>query len=290
MNKFEFDSKREEFSFKNALAMLEASALAYKNPNEYEPVLKGRGFTKVCPLNKLGTQGYVARGDDVILVAFRGTETKKIEDVLTDLLASQKNTDLGKVHFGFWKALNWVWDDLLTALKECQDNNQDVWITGHSLGGALATLATARLAFEKKCPDITGVYTYGKPRVGDKKFRAEFNKLFNTGVYRLTNYRDPVTIVPFSIKIKIFKWKIVWQYKHAGEMILFKESGEIATSKDYCARWVLVLLPLLGALAALIAKLMKIANVPGDMMKWFGILTAPHALDKYKENIKKNLV
>jgi triacylglycerol lipase len=56
----------------------------------------------------------------------------------------------GRVHAGFYLALESVWKDLLKALRESQTHAQSLWFTGHSLGGALASLAVARLLAERR--------------------------------------------------------------------------------------------------------------------------------------------
>ena len=55
-----------------------------------------------------------------------------------------------------------------------RDQTTRLFLTGHSLGGALAVLAGAVLQFETN-RSVTGVYTYGQPRVGDPDFSAAFD-------------------------------------------------------------------------------------------------------------------
>ena len=63
-----------------------------------------------------------------------------------------------------------------------------LFITGHSLGGALALLATRLIA-----PDVTGAcYTFGAPRIGN----YEFFRFIKTPVYRVVNSADVVPRVP----------------------------------------------------------------------------------------------
>jgi triacylglycerol lipase len=288
--KFNFDPHNQEFSFKNALALAEASVLAYGPRDEYEKKLKEEwGFLDVAPLNKKPTQGFIAKTDEMILIAFRGTEKTEEEDLLTDILACRTDIKLGKVHCGFVKALKLVWKDLLKAVQKFQDNNQIIWVTGHSLGGALATLAAAKLASTNKNYNIGGLYTYGQPRVGDKKFKSEFEKIFKTGVYRITNYRDPVAVVPMSIRLRIHKWTIAIQYKHVGKIKLFNESGKIIESKDLKARGMLVALAILAVLIAFIIKVVKKIKSSEKVLKWFNILSGPHGMDGYIKNIKQNI-
>ena len=73
----------------------------------------------------------------------------------------------GKVHLGIATALDFVWD----SFKDRISADRPLFITGHSLGGGLATLAAARLSQGR---DVHGVYTFGSPRVGDSEFAQQF--------------------------------------------------------------------------------------------------------------------
>ncbi len=160
---------------------------------------------------------FIAGDANLIILCFRGTEPNKLGDVVTDLLAwqSEVGDDKGKVHDGFWCALDGVWDDLRESLTEDlttkhgfrntdQPETQKLWITGHSLGGALAALAAYRLVHEKllTVEQIGGVFTFGQPRVGDAKYSHEYKNLkqdedcLNDRHFRFVNNNDIVTTVP----------------------------------------------------------------------------------------------
>lgn len=70
-----------------------------------------------------------------------------------------------------------------------------LYVTGHSLGGALAIFATADLHNVFGTVDLT--YTFGQPRVGNQAFADWFEARF-TNVYRLVDYADIVPHVPPS--------------------------------------------------------------------------------------------
>ena len=72
--------------------------------------------------------------------------------------------------------------------KPQRNKQKQLWITGHSLGGAMATLCASRL--EEKNPKL---YTYGSPRVGGK----EFCQGMDVPHWRFVNNNDVVTKVPF---------------------------------------------------------------------------------------------
>jgi triacylglycerol lipase len=83
-----------------------------------------------------------------------------------------------------------VWKTL-----QAERGTRSLWITGHSLGGALAVLAAAKLRLEKAQP-VNGVYTYGQPRVGDAVFCSGFNQWMGTNTFRFVNFKDIVPRVP----------------------------------------------------------------------------------------------
>jgi len=172
-----------------------------------EKVLKRADFQLLDTINIGTTQAFackrVKEGEPpYIVIAFRGTE-KELDDWLTDVNAVPA-TGLAegiKVHKGFWEALHNGRDDQgrnvlerITAIcksDDAKDGELDLpcYFTGHSLGGALALLATRELATK----NVAGAcYTYGAPRVAN----YEYFKNMKTPVYRVVNSSDIVPRVP----------------------------------------------------------------------------------------------
>ena len=165
------------------------SALAYRNPE--------RGWTKhfealgveVHFYDENGAQCYVLEDDNKIIVAFRGTEPKQWSDIKADLSFRKTwHRGDGKVHRGFmietWK----LFDELAMHVYR---TDKQVYITGHSLGGAMATL------YSMSCrPQYSPqVYTYGSPRVGN----MDFCQTYDNDHVRVVNNNDAVTSVPPSL-------------------------------------------------------------------------------------------
>ena len=102
----------------------------------------------------IDTQCFTGVGREIIFVGFRGTEPKRVEDVITDLRFKQVNpswlpSGIGaKVHQGFAEALDAVWGELFQFLKDHSTTPRRIFFAGHSLGGALAALAAVRYTVE----------------------------------------------------------------------------------------------------------------------------------------------
>ncbi len=138
-----------------------------------------------------GTQAIVADGETrdsgaIRVIAFRGTEPDDPRDVIDDLKFPPTSwPGGGKVHSGFAGAFERVKGPTLTAIGG-SGSVRKVFVTGHSLGAALATLA-ASLA-----PQVRLV-TFGSPRVGDNAFTS----LVAPGRHiRFVDYLDVVTRLP----------------------------------------------------------------------------------------------
>lgn len=175
---------------KTAVLCANLSTMVYKNFDEKLSAKLKKIFPYVMYFDKSGTQAIVAHDKERIVIIFRGTEPKEFKDVKADLKTWPKRSDevQGLVHAGFAEALDKVWKDLEPFVDECVKLHKikQVIFTGHSLGGALAVVAAARSKY------IGEVYTYGQPRVGNRKY----SKQVKSKVYRFVNNNDVVPRVP----------------------------------------------------------------------------------------------
>jgi hypothetical protein len=154
--------------------------------------LQSGWFNLMKTFNKKSTQAFLAKNDEFAVLAFRGTQPTKWEDVRTDLRALKQKTIEGKVHKGFKEAFDDVRDEIVDIVDKSIGQDLPLYITGHSLGAALATVATQEL--EEEFNDlIAACYTFGSPRVGDGKYEKSIKAPF----YRIVNTTDIVTLVPF---------------------------------------------------------------------------------------------
>ena len=194
----------------NASWMADASLLVYGDASFIRDVFQASPLpAQGYELNLLGgddeNRGMVLYSDTAIVFVFRGTrlQTHTLLDAAEIVVLNQDDlwTDSqflpaayragGKVHSGFLQAFTEI-APLLDALVENRSPQQRIWLTGHSLGGALATLAAAHLG-----PDtIQGLYTFGCPRVGDSAFAST---LPTQSYIRFVHRDDWVPTVPPGI-------------------------------------------------------------------------------------------
>ena len=202
--------KEQENKWGRAVIAAKLSAIAYKNEKAAVADCKKLGFPWAKLISKDGAEVLVAKDRNDMWFAFRGTEPSKLNDVMADLKVV-KNTAMagGKVHGGFKQEVDDVWMDIL---EELEHNDQlkvrkDVYMTGHSLGAAMATISSTRYVPEE-------LFTFGSPRVGGPRFI----KNVKCPHYRFMNNNDIVCRIPPA-----------WLgFRHHGEMIYFDRFGNHA--------------------------------------------------------------
>jgi hypothetical protein len=148
--------------------------------------------------NTFGFAGLApAAGENIIVFSFRGATPSAGRNWITDLNAQRMpypGLRGATVHKGFYNAYLSVARQVNLAAKSLLANCQGchIYVTGHSLGGAVATLAAADLF--SLTPDLT-LYTFGSPRVGDLAFATYFDKIV-PDTYRIVNNKDLVPHIP----------------------------------------------------------------------------------------------
>lgn len=215
--KYPFRFNTTSFDGINAWWLAEASTLAYADEDFVRSRFREAGLPEVTFFKKESTECYVANNDRFAIVAFRGSEISRKRETtdLNEMVADLK-TDMdirltdweqgGKVHRGFREALDKVWPDLLPHIRKIQEKGCKIWVTGHSLGGALATLFAGRYG------NVQGVYTFGSPRVGNEGFKEDLD----VEMYRFVNNRDIVPRLPPP-----------GLYVHVGELKFIDRDGSL---------------------------------------------------------------
>ena len=164
----------------------------FNSPNGAVLVLCKRwGFDSVHIASQLGLWGMVAKNADLTVVAFRGT--KVTLNWISNLSAVVDLHDTGERHVGFSESLNQLWPQLLPHIP--QTAKTPIWVTGHSLGGAMSMLAADNLIRLGVDPQRLVLYTFGQPRVGTQRFQARFDAQC-PNAHIIIGAGDPVPTVP----------------------------------------------------------------------------------------------
>ncbi|MDH3220486.1 MAG: lipase family protein [Gammaproteobacteria bacterium] len=171
--------------------------------------LKAAGFDLVNVYNLADTQAFLAKrkaaagSRGMRVLVFRGTE-QKLADFRTDLDAAlirapEANAE-ELIHKGFYESFASVRDLIYKDLKK--DEQLPLYVTGHSLGGALAIVATRFIAKDS----LGACYTFGGPRVGN----LDMGFVFRTPIYRVVNSSDIVPRTPpawlFTLVVTLLNW------------------------------------------------------------------------------------
>lgn len=212
-----FESHATTYSLNNAYWLAQAAHIAYQDKSTIQPAVTKLGLTQFEFLSRQDTEGYIAANENIIIVAFRGTEPTHLRDLLADAQFHKVQGPFGQVHRGFLHAFELVKDDMVKTIQRLRDKNnpQSLWCTGHSLGGALAVVASAQLSVDGH--KVNGLYTFGQPRVGDETFANECVRRLAGQHFRFVNNNDTVTRVPPR----------EFAYAHAGDVRYIDIEGQI---------------------------------------------------------------
>jgi triacylglycerol lipase len=157
------------------------------------------------------TQAFLAVSDQFAVLAFRGTQDAA--DWKVNLNAGVQPLDPAypaiKVHRGFLEAFRSVETLIRADIDLHVPGDLGLYITGHSLGGGLAQIASAAFARD----NLAACYTFGSPRVGDVRFDAEVS----CPHYRVVNAWDLVPGVPPPFYLG---------YRHGGDVRTLRALGE----------------------------------------------------------------
>jgi pimeloyl-ACP methyl ester carboxylesterase len=189
--------------------LFEAARLAYEPPDKGLPGFRHLGLEPEY-IDRRSMQAYSANAGSDAIIAFRGTE-RSLGDVLTDLRIIRKHTSDGALHSGFWQGYDRIHTAAADVAAKAARRGGRVWLTGHSLGGALAVVAAYRLDDEKNLP-IGGVVTFGQPMVVMPNLAQSLYPRIHDRYLRFVNGDDPIAT-------------LVRPYVHFGELALYREGA-----------------------------------------------------------------
>lgn len=198
-----FDASKSELTIENARALMWLSQLAYEThrPSTIDAVALDKwGFKSVTPfiqqktsvVGSFETCGLIGQRDQAVILAFAGTDPGIWQNLVSDV--TPVSLDGSDIHDGFRIAAAAAQPQVDQAVGLCrQPGNPSLFVTGHSLGAAIAALAALSASAQGVPP--RAVYTFGMPRVGGTGFAASYGELSNV-TYRLVHGLDLVARVP----------------------------------------------------------------------------------------------
>ncbi|TKV96116.1 hypothetical protein SEVIR_9G408500v4 [Setaria viridis] len=166
-----------------------------------------RGFEVTCIIVDVQNclQAFVGVDPNLnaIIVAIRGTQENSIQNWIKDLIWKQVNLNYpnmpnAKVHIGFYSSYNntLLRPAITNAVRKARKlhGDCDIIVTGHSMGGAIASFCVLDLAISFGSDNVH-LMSFGQPRVGNAAFASYFAKYVPKTI-RMTHERDIVPHLP----------------------------------------------------------------------------------------------
>jgi triacylglycerol lipase len=190
-------------------------------------------FSSVTGFSKNSSQAILVEHEDFFTMAFRGTDElvdwlDNFDLIVTPVLLLVEGEKLdGYFHKGFWKATEDIWEPLLAKYQQFQQQDRDkqkelkqkkvrpLFLTGHSLGGAMATIAATKL-IHQDLPFIS-TYTFGQPRTMTHNTARIINGKAENRFFRFQNNNDMVTRAPARAA----------GYSHVGSFVYISEDKSL---------------------------------------------------------------
>jgi len=148
--------------------------------------------------------------DQTVIVAIRGTKTiwEWVADIDALPVPFIPGPDAGPAHMGFLLVYMHIRRSILDLLRSKCQGAKRIWVTGHSLGGALAEYCCYDIQKNGSAGVAPEMHTFAGPRGGDIPFAGTFNKAISV-CYRIVNFMDVVPQVPLPPL-----------YQHVGQEVL----------------------------------------------------------------------
>ncbi len=201
-----------KFSCRKALAFARLADHAY-TPKHFAGMPEGWTHVKSFRNEKTDAQAFIAVDGNRIVVSTKGTKSWK--DVLQDAKFELVEVKFGdrkvRMEKGFYEDYEALRDRIVEEVRILASRLKDpkVLVTGHSLGGAIASGLATDLGTRDLRPDV---WTFGSPRPGDASFMRLFNEVVGES-WRIVHLRDLVPGVP-----KGFGYQHVDVFHHIDDM------------------------------------------------------------------------
>lgn len=240
---FTFEPAEQGYSLNNAFWTMWFAKRSFTGGEQStQDELAGLGFTdyRFIENEAAGMEVLITANETTMVIAYQGS--KQIIDWFANFYFFQADASYdvqGKVHQGFANVLNSEWTQILEAIESFHRPGQAIWLSGHSLGAALATITAARLL--EAGYDIAPLFTHASPRVGDELFAQNFYEQTQGRHYRFVNGVDIVphlppagraataaaNFIPLGLTSFSEGFLADLDYTHAGELYRIETNGAL---------------------------------------------------------------
>ncbi len=212
----------ENVDLLNVISFAERSNAAYHEEKIFRHEYGGHVEAGEFPTTGLRVYIDSNPAQDAQWVIIRGTANKANIFGDLDFIGREEHELRINVHEGFDDALQ----DCLPWILDRLDSKRPVWVTGHSLGGAVAVLLVAVL--DHRGFEEVSAITFGQPKFTDAHGAAKLSQL---KILRIVHDEDPVPMLPpVMVEGRIFS-----TYAHLGPEIIVRANGHFSLLKAHDA-------------------------------------------------------
>lgn len=245
------DSRSTDFSLNNAYGFGVICKFVYENKMQVKSIAQKWHYDNCYIWNEQYLQAVVMYDNDKLILAFRGTyhDINWLKNIDVRTQAITVGNKVLYVHNGFIEATNILWKS-----KDCYNNQflitniisdylqnypgSKIYVTGHSLGGAMASMAYLLLIKELNISiDQLALYTYGQPLWCRSSSYEESISLFANNYHRIVNYLDIVPQIPSADIIKQLSipsiLKCLIDFIHIGKQYFLHRDGRMLDETQF---------------------------------------------------------
>ena len=247
----------DKFDLECSFVCAKLSALAYESRSIQTKFLSSYGFTDTKVLIKRKSNVTLTRFNNIIFIAFMGTDFNNINDLVDNVRMIWSNEGSGKVHAGYKDHVDLFWTDIKNYIQSVP--HEQIIVTGHSMGGACGQIVNNRL------PNTIGYY-FGSTRCVD----SVIQKSSSSTIFQLRHKYDVVAHFPLR----------VFGFCRLGETLVIKNA--VIVSKT--PRWYDMAYSLLYTLIYFI--MVGITKATGTKSHLINKVLINHQIDGYIKNIE----